>query len=440
MGEPLQADELALFQKLTERQHPPAQRVSEFVGVIGRRGGKSRAIATLLVYLATLVNYKPRLASGETGVALCIAPSQDQAQIVLDYASGILEASPILRQLIRRQTSETIELTNGITIDVRSASFRRLRGLTCITCIADEAAFWHSDESANPDAEILGAVRPSLATTHGLLCVISSPYARRGVVWDAFRNHFGPTGNPSILVARGTTRDLNPSLSQAYIDREYEKDPASAAAEYGAEFRTDVESFVTAESLEDCIDPGIHERPYDRAHIYTAFADPSGGAFDSFTLAITHKEGKTAVLDVIREVRPPFAPEGVVEQFCQVLRNYRIYTVRSDKYGGEWVVEQFRKCGVTLEACDKTKSQLYADFLPIINSRQCALLDDQVLRRQLIALERKTRMGGKDVIDHVRGGRDDVANAVAGALVYAGQSFSDPNFYKPINYPKLGIV
>src|SRR5262249_36903774 len=365
---------------------------------------------------------------------------QDQASIVLDYASGILEASPILRQLIRRQTSETIELANGITIDVRSASFRRLRGLTCIACIADEAAFWHSDESANPDSEILGAVRPSLATTNGLLCVISSPYARRGVLWDAFRNHFGPAGNPSILAARGTTRELNPSLSQDYIDREYEKDPASAAAEYGAEFRTDVESFVTAESLEDCIDAGVRERPYDRAHIYTAFVDPSGGAFDSFTLAIAHKEGKTAVLDVIREVRPPFAPEGVVEQFCHLLRNYKIYSVRSDKYGGEWVVEQFRKCGVTLEACDKTKSHLYGDLLPIINSRQAALLDDQVLRRQLVGLERRTRMGGKDVVDHLRGGRDDVANAVAGALVYAGQSFADPHFYAPIEYPKLGIV
>jgi hypothetical protein len=270
--------------------------------------------------------------------------------------------------------------------------------------------------------------------------MISSPYARRGVIWDAFRNHFGPAGDPSILVARGTTRDLNPSLSQDYIDREYAKDPASAAAEYGAEFRTDVESFVTAEALEACTDPGIKERPYDRMHIYQAFVDPSGGAFDSFTLAVAHKEGKTSVLDVIREVRPPFAPEAVVEEFCQVLRNYKVYSVRSDKYGGEWVVEQFRKCGVTLEACDRIKSQLYADVLPLINSRQAALLDDQVLRRQLIGLERKTRMGGRDTIDHVRGGRDDVANAVAGALVYAGQSFCDPNFYAPINYPVRGIV
>jgi hypothetical protein len=440
LGEPLKPDELALFRKLTEREHPPTQRVSEFVAVVGRRGGKSRAIATLLVYLACLVNYKPRLATGETGVALCIAPSQDQAKIVLDYSSGILNASPILRQLIRRQTSETIELRNGITIDVRSASFRRLRGMTTIAVIADEAAFWFSDESANPDQEILGAVRPSLATTGGILCVISSPYARKGVVWQAFKDHFGPAGNPAILVAKGTTRDLNPSLSQDYIDREYEKDPASAAAEYGAEFRTDIESYLTIEVVESCTDSGVHERPYSHAHVYQAFVDPSGGAFDAFTLAIAHKEGKTSVLDAIREVRPPFAPEAVVEQFCQLLRDYRIHAVRGDKYAGEWVASQFNKRGVTHEASELTKSELYRDALPMINSRTAALLDDQVLRRQLVSLERKTRVGGKDVIDHVRGGRDDLANAVAGALVYAGQSLGDANFYKPIVYPKAGIV
>jgi hypothetical protein len=64
-------------------------------------------------------------------------------------------------------------------IEVRSASFRRLRGISCVAVIADEAAFWHSDESANPDTEILNAVRPALATTGGPLIVISSLYARR---------------------------------------------------------------------------------------------------------------------------------------------------------------------------------------------------------------------------------------------------------------------
>ena len=41
MGEELTNEERALFQQLTGRNHEPDRMVEEFVGVIGRRGGKS---------------------------------------------------------------------------------------------------------------------------------------------------------------------------------------------------------------------------------------------------------------------------------------------------------------------------------------------------------------------------------------------------------------
>lgn len=103
-----------------------------------------------------------------------------------------------------RQSSDTLVLNNRINIEVRAASFRRLRGPTYVAVIADEAAFWHNDEvSANPDNEILAAVRPGLATTPGPLIIASSPYARRGALWDTYRRHYGSQGDPLILVAQG---------------------------------------------------------------------------------------------------------------------------------------------------------------------------------------------------------------------------------------------
>jgi hypothetical protein len=104
--------------------------------------------------------------------------------------------------------------------------------------LADECAFWLSDESANPDVEILNAARPALATTQGPLIAISSPYARRGALWETYRRHYGPEGDPMILVAQGATRDFNPDLPQSIIDRAMERDPAAASAEYMAQFRT----------------------------------------------------------------------------------------------------------------------------------------------------------------------------------------------------------
>ena len=135
------------------------------------------------------------------------------AKIILDYAEACFERSPILRQLIANRTADALELTNGITLEVRPASFRKLRGPTYIAVIADELAFWYVDAAyANPDVEILNAVEPGLATTGGPLILASSPHARRGALWDVFKRHYGAGGDPLILVAHGASRTLNPSL------------------------------------------------------------------------------------------------------------------------------------------------------------------------------------------------------------------------------------
>ena len=75
---------------------------------------------------------------------------------------------------------------------MRAANFRTLRGLTLICAIADKSAFWYAENSSNPNSEILNAVRPGLATTRGPLFMISSPYARRGELWNSYNRHFGP--------------------------------------------------------------------------------------------------------------------------------------------------------------------------------------------------------------------------------------------------------
>jgi hypothetical protein len=76
---------------------------------------------------------------------------------------------------------------------------------------------------------------------------------------------------------------------------------------------------------------------------------------------------------------------------------------------------------------EKSKSDLYRDLLPLINSRRLDLVDDPRLLTELAALERRTACGGRDSIDHAAGGHDDLANAVAGvsALASAKANFVD---------------
>jgi len=52
MGEALTEDERAIFAKFTGRDREPGQRVEEAAFIIGRRGGKDRAMSVLVTYLA----------------------------------------------------------------------------------------------------------------------------------------------------------------------------------------------------------------------------------------------------------------------------------------------------------------------------------------------------------------------------------------------------
>src|SRR5262249_10844622 len=337
-------------------------------------------------------------------------------------------------QLIASRTADALELTNGITLEVRPASFRKLRGPTYVAVIADELAFWYVDAAyANPDVEILNAVEPGLATTGGPLILASSPHARRGALWDAFKRHYGAGGDSLILVAHGASRTLNPSLPQRVVDRALEKDRARATAEYLAEFRTDVEGFVALEVVESCV--GDYREMLPASDIsYRAFVDPSGGSVDAMTLAIAHKAKRPderVIVDAVREVQPPFSPSAVVDDFAVLLKSYRVRKVVGDHCGGEFVKEPFRRNGISYEVCKQPKSDLFRDMLPLLNSGHITLPRNDRLIAQIVGLERRVSRGGKDSIGHPPHGHDDVANAVAGAVAAAKRGTYDLSAFTP---------
>jgi hypothetical protein len=257
-------------------------------------------------------------------------------------------------------------------------------------------------------------VRPGLATTGGPLIIASSPYAKRGVLWETHRKHYGPDGDPLIMVAQGASRAFNPSLPQSVVDRAMERDRAAASAEYLAQFRADIESFVPYEVIQSCVGDHVEMAPIS-AHNYSAFVDPSGGSADSFTLAVSHRDGERVVVDATREVRPSFSPEAVIDDFSILLKTYRISKVTGDRYAGEFPRELFRKRGIEYCCAEKPKSDLFRDLLPLLNSGSIVLPKSERLVNQLCGLERRTSRSGKDSIDHGPGGHDDLANAVAGA-------------------------
>jgi hypothetical protein len=421
-GLPLSAEALEVFRACTGRADAPKGGATEAWLVCGRRAGKSFVLALIACYLAIFRDWQQYLAPGELGSVKIIATDRRQARVIHRFCRALLTKVPVFQELIQRDSDDEILLTNGICIEIQTASYRSVRGFAVVAALLDEMAFWRADDSfSNPDTEILAALRPAMATVPGaFLLAASSPYARRGVLWKAWRDNWGKD-TPAICW-QAATRTMNPTVPQKVIDDALAEDPSKAAAEYLAEFRQDIETFVSRDVVEDAIIAGRHELSPADGIAYHAFVDPSGASVDSMTLAVTHREPATdvVILDAVLEHRPPFSPESVCTEFAGFIKQYRIREISGDRWGGEWPREQFQKNGIKYNVSEHAKTAIYTEFLPVLNSGRVELLDHPRLITQLCSLERRTGRGsGRDVIDHPPGAHDDLANAVAGAVVLA---------------------
>lgn len=417
---PLFEQEQVIFNTHTKRETLP-RFVKEAWVICGRRGGKSIIASLIAVYLAFFMDHKMR--PGEKGTGMIIAPDRKQGRVIFNYIKAFIEYVPMLKAMVLSMTKESIVLSNGISIEIHTASYRSTRGYTVVFCIIDEIAFLRDESSATPDNEILTAIKPAMITVPDskLIC-ISSPYARRGELWRTYKDHFGQE-HDRILVWQGTSEQMNPVLKDnSEIATAYESDPVSASAEYGATFRNDVESYVSVEVVESCVVWNRFEIAPLPEIRYTAFVDPSGGSKDSFTLAISHlNKERIAVLDCVRERKPPFSPENVVSEFADCLKSYRCNRVTGDRYGGEFPRELFRKRGIDYVISERVKSDIYLEFLPLLNSSKVELLENKRLISQLCSLERRTGRKG-DSIDHLPNTSDDVANSCCAALLLANKT------------------
>lgn len=427
-GLELTEEELPHWQALTGREEAPEAAHDELWLAIGRRGGKSNAAALLAVFHACFIDYTDRLSPGEVATVLCLAADRKQARSVFRYVTGLMNSNPMLQRLIVKESTETLELANRTVIEVGTASFRATRGYTFGAVLADEISFWRSEDSANPDFEILNAVRPGLATLDGPLIALSSPYSRRGALWDAYRRHHGKEG--PILVAQAPTLLMNPTLPERIVKQAYERDPVAAAAEYGAEFRNDIAAFITR----DLVDNNTRQRPQiippQSGVTYYGFVDVAGGGQDEFTLSIAFRDGEQVIVAGVWGERGN--PAEITARYAEILKTYRISSIQGDRYAADWPVQEFQKHSITMRPAELNRSGLYMEILPMLQTGTVQLPPDEKALMQFSLLERRTGRNGKDSIDHGPQGSDDRCNAIAGVARMAKTSHGQ--------MPKIEII
>ena len=416
-GEKMSTDEIGAFKEVAER-NPPPHRVRKVV-VVGGRGCGKDAIASGIAAI-TGANFSGKLRPGEQAVVMVIAVDRTQAGICFRYIRAYFEKVPALAALVKTIGANSIELRNGVVIEVHTNSWRSVRGRTILLAIFDEVAFWRSEDSATPDFEVAGAVAPGLARIPGsMMILISSAHKRSGLLYEEWKNNFGHD-NDDVLVVRATTLELNPTFDAKIIDQQLAEDPQLYGAEYLSQWRDDLSTFISRELLDAAVDRGVLVRSPIASVSYFAFADPSGGAHDSFTMAISHREkDSSVVLDLLFERKSPFNPTQVTSEIAAMIKSYRCTQVVGDRYAAQWVVEAFAKTGIKYVQSDRDRSEIYLDCLPLFTAGRARLIDSARLVAQFAALERRTFSTGKDRVDHGRAGHDDVCNSAAGALVLA---------------------
>src|SRR5439155_1432937 len=285
-----------------------------------------------------------------------------------------------------------------------------------------------------------------------LLVAISSPYAKRGALFEAHRAHFGKENDP-VLVWQAPTAAMNPTIDQAIIEEAYATDPSAAKAEYGALFRDDIESFLSSAWIDAVTVPGRYEVAPQTGYYYVAATDASGGAGgDAFTVGIAHPEGRGSEKKIVLDVLKGWWPRGgdsdleaIVREIAALLMRFSLRVIHGDRYSSHWIIEAFRREGIryeeprvrSLSDPDTTtyldKSGAYAEIEPLIATRHVELLDHPVMLREMKSLERRLRSGGKTVIDHAPGAHDDHANAAALAIALAAAKAGIRPAYAAVN-------
>jgi hypothetical protein len=427
-GLDLDQEELEDFRRFTGRTRALPEGYREIVVITGRQSGKTRFASTLASFEALCAHKPPGQPSP---VALILAQDMRGAlRASFSYAAEAFDAIPALARSVVQKKGESLELENGCVLAAYPCRPEATRGIRAVVVLADELAFFRSSEGYPRDTEMLRSVRPTLATTGGRLFVLSSPYGQSGALWDLHRKHYG-VDDSTTLVWQATALDMNPTLPVDYIERMRQDDPEAARAEVDGEFRAGTGLLLDPSALDDCV---IEERELEpvRGIPYVGFVDVSGGRRDAFTAAVAHRNSDNSVTcDALRAWDPPFSPEATVEECASFFKAYNIQFVESDRYGGDWPAQAFRRYGVVCRQSAAPKSSIYLSLLPLINSGRVDVPDIPELIRELRGLERRQGTT-RDHVDHVPGGRDDRANSFAGAVVLAASRYVRPAGESPV--------
>jgi hypothetical protein len=415
-GLPLDETERALYFKATGSAQYVPKELREFLGLCGRKAGKtSRIGAPVVCYEAFRDHGLPR---GERAYVLLIAPVLEQAQIGFRHVVSYIQSSEVLCKKVRNITRDAIELDNGIVIACWPCSSVTVRGLSVIAAVLDEVAHWPNDENSPNSLElVLSALRPAMITfPRSKIIELTTPGAKSGHVWEEYQRR----AELDYPVVQLTSTEMNPRLDASALEIERQRSEQNFRREYLAEFSDSIAAWIDAEVLDRCVVSGRRELPHLERHHYVAVVDP-GFRQSDFGLAILHKQDddlivvdRVALWTGTKQV--PVAFDRVCAELRDHLEEFQVGTLYGDQYCIEPLRQQFMKFGFIYEEFHfnhRSRGQIFATLRYSLEQRKIELPDQPELLKQLRGLEERRGSDGSVEIRPRYSLKDDLAVCVA---------------------------
>jgi hypothetical protein len=371
---------------------------------------------------------------------------------VRDY---LTEAPSLARLLVGKPMRSRIELSNHFEIRTYACTATTARAYSIPFACLNEAAFYRLSGSVNADTEILASVRRGMVgfPTSKLL-IVSTPFAKSGILYDYFQRFYGRDDSMDVLVWRASAAFMNPTITQARLDEERRvMDPGQFEREFLAEFVDDASAWLPGDLIEAAVDTGIVERPYNPAHKYSMAIDASGAGACGFAVSVTHVEQADTARVVVQDLgrvwmKPPSGQlnlDAIVREIVGLGEDYRVKFAWSDRYAGAWPKQRFEavsggrftlKDPVVRRNAQEVylhKSDAFFETAPLFRTGCIRLLDLPSQTREFRNLESRPMEGGRMRISKppVRSEMDDQATALATAaamLVSVKTSFTSITF------------
>jgi phage terminase large subunit-like protein len=416
-----------------------------FALALGRRSGKTYMSALVLTWLCLLRDdLQAFMRPGETRYAVGVAVNLRQARLLVSAARSIVERSPLLSPMLESPTEDELRFSNGTCLAAFPCTSRGIRGWPVCGLLMDEAAHFLSESEGPAVADrVFGALVPATAQfgAEARVILASTPWGSDGLFATVY--HQAAEGElPDAQAFHATTREMNPTISDAYLAAEERRDPDTFQSEYLARFVGSGAAFLDPERLQaavadrDELAPGL-------VTDCVAGLDPAWSS-DPFGLTIVGRlqgahDPERLHLALARSWRPgrreSFEERRLVEdellaEVIRVCRDYRVRRVVTDQFAAPAIVDRLTRAGLHAEQIPATatsKTAAFSEMRSRLYLNTLELYDNGELIAELRRLRSKFSAGSASVVNpRVGGSHGDQAQALAMSVFAHSEAGAPP--------------